>query len=107
MYSEVFFAGLRRRGMHIWDHRPCLLTLAHDRSHVDQLAGAMRETIMECQRHGFMPGAGYKTVSSNLDSSQPPQPGARVGKEEGGRPAWFVADVNNPGQFINLGAAAH
>ena len=26
VYSEVFFAGLRRRGMHIWDHRPCLLT---------------------------------------------------------------------------------
>ena len=28
IYSELFFAGLRRRGMHIWDHRPCLLTLA-------------------------------------------------------------------------------
>ena len=37
VYSEVFFAGLRRRGMHIWDHRPCLLTIVHEQEHVDCL----------------------------------------------------------------------
>ena len=106
VYSEVFFAGLRRRGMHIWDHRPCLLTLAHEKSHVDQLVVAMRETLFECQQDGFMPGEGYKTAVVNLDPSQPPQPGAKIGKDEKGRPTWFVPDTINPGQYVALGPAA-
>jgi amino acid adenylation domain-containing protein len=103
VYSEVFFAGLRRRGMHIWDHRPCLLTLSHDRSHVDQFANEMRATIAECQRHGFMPGEGYKTFTESFDENRPPAPGAKKGKDENGNPGWFVADTHNPGQFIQLG----
>ena len=103
VYSEVFFAGLRRRGMHIWDHRPCLLTLAHEKSDVDQLVGAMRETIVECQKDGFMPGEGYKKAPAKVDPSQPPQVGAKVGKDERGRPTWYVPDVANPGQYVALG----
>ena len=103
VYSEVFFAGLRRRGMHIWDNRPCLLTLAHEKSHVDQLVVAMRETIAECQRFGFMPGQGFKKISSQLDVNCPPQAGAKVGKDRKGNPGWFVPDASNPGQFIQVG----
>lgn len=103
VYSEVFFAGLRRRGMHIWDNRPCLLTLAHKQSHVDQLVNAMRETIAECQRFGFMPGEGFKKLDSQFDADRPPQVGAKVGKDRKGNPGWFVADASNPGQFIQVG----
>jgi glutamate-1-semialdehyde aminotransferase/acyl carrier protein len=105
VYSEIFFAGLRRRGMHIWDHRPCLLTLAHDESHVDQLVDAMRETIIECQRHGFMPGEGYRKAATAFDPNNPPQTGAKIGKDERGRPGWFVADDLNPGQYTQVGIA--
>ena len=107
VYSEVFFAGLRRRGMHIWDHRPCLLTLAHEKSHVDQLVVAMRETIIECQRNSFMPGEGYKKVVAKFDPNQPPQSGAKIGKDEHGRPTWYVADTMNPGQYVSVGASAN
>ena len=103
VYSEIFFAGLRRRGMHIWDHRPCLLTLAHDRSHVDRLTMAMRDTIAECQKYGFMPGDGFKNINGSFDEQSPPQVGAKVGRDENGSPGWFVADVLNPGQFIQVG----
>ena len=103
VYSEIFFAGLRRRGMHIWDHRPCLLTLAHDKSHVDQLVAATREATIEAQRYGFMPGDGYKKYPNVFDVNKPPQVGAKVGKDEKGNPGWFVADVANPGQFIQVG----
>lgn len=89
--------------MHIWDHRPCLLTLAHEKSDVDQLVGAMRETIVECQKDGFMPGEGYKKAPAKVDPSQPPQVGAKVGKDERGRPTWYVPDVANPGQYVALG----
>ena len=103
IYSELFFAGLRRRGMHIWDHRPCLLTLAHDRSHVDQLVAAVRDTVIECQRFGFMPGEGYRNVEVSLDADRPPQAGAKLGKDTAGNPGWFVADASNPGQFMQVG----
>ena len=103
VYSEVFFAGLRRRGMHIWDHRPCLLTLAHDYGDIDVLASAMRSTIAECQRHGFMPGEGFKKFAETFDANKPPSPGAKVGKDSEGNPGWFIADTTNPGQFIQVG----
>jgi glutamate-1-semialdehyde aminotransferase/acyl carrier protein len=103
VYSEVFFAGLRRRGMHIWDHRPCLLTLAHTQDDIDQLVIAVREATIEAQRHGFMPGEGYKNVPNVFDASKPPQKGSRVGKDRNGNPGWFVPDTGNPGQFIQVG----
>ena len=103
VYSEVFFAGLRRRGMHIWDHRPCLLTLAHDKSHVDELVRATFDTIVECQRYSFMPGDGYKNVSAEHNAARPPQKGAKLGKDKSGTPGWFVPDTLNPGQYIQVG----
>ena len=107
VYSEVFFAGLRYRGMHIWDHRPCLLTLAHTYEHVDQFVKEMRSTIAECQRHGFMPGDGYKKFTETFDADRPPTANAKVGKDENGNPGWFVADTDNPGQFVQVGFAAN
>ena len=103
VYSELFFAGLRRRGMHIWDHRPCLLTLAHEHAHVDELVKATFDTVVECQRYGFMPGEGYKNVSTDFEQSRPPSKGAKVGKDKNGKPGWFVPDAMNPGQFIQVG----
>ena len=105
VYSEVFFAGLRRRGMHIWDHRPCLLTLAHKKSHVDELVKATFETVVECQRNGFMPGEGYKNVSTEFNADRPPQKGAKLGKDEAGNPGWFIPDTLNPGQFTQVGVS--
>ncbi|MEO1524138.1 MAG: amino acid adenylation domain-containing protein [Planctomycetota bacterium] len=100
VYSEVFFAGLRRRGMHIWDNRPCLLTLAHRHEHIDELVAATHDTIVECQRHGFMLGEGFKSVSAN---QQPPQRGAKLGIDAEGKPGWFIPDSLNPGQFLQVG----
>jgi acyl transferase domain-containing protein len=103
IYSEVFFAGLRRRGMHIWDHRPCLLTLAHTKADVDELVNAVRETTIECQRYDFMPGDGYKKHPETFNADQPPQSGAKAGKDRNGNAGWFVPDTGNPGQFIQIG----
>ena len=103
VYSEIFFAAIRRRGMHIWDHRPCLLTLAHEKHHIDQLVSVVREATLEAQRYGFMPGDGHKKFPEKFDANNPPQLGARIGKDSHGNPSWFVADVSNPGQFLEVG----
>ena len=103
VYSEVFFAGLRRRGIHIWDHCPCLLTLAHNKSDVDDLVKATFDTIVECQRNGFMPGDGYKSVPTEINQDRPPQKGAKIGKDKSGNSGWFIQDTLNPGQYIQVG----
>lgn len=102
-YSEVFFAGLRRRGMHIWEHRPCLLTFEHTHEHIDAFAKAAFDTIVECQQYGFMPGEGYKSATVQADMSRPPQVGAKAGTDDHGKPGWFVPDAQNPGQFLQVG----
>ena len=50
-----------------------------------------------------MPGDGYKKYPNVFDVNKPPQVGAKVGKDEQGNPGWFVADVANPGQFVQVG----
>ena len=89
--------------MHIWDHRPCLVTLAHEKYHIDALVAATREATIEAQRYGFMPGDGYKKYPNEFDATKPPQVGAKAGKDKSGNPGWFVPDTGNPGQFIQVG----
>lgn len=102
-YSEVFFAGLRRRGMHIWDHRPCLLTFEHKHEHIDDFAKAAYDTIVECQQFGFMPGEGYKSAKVQSDQPRPPQVNAKAGTDDQGKLGWFVPDAQNPGQYLQVG----
>jgi hypothetical protein len=39
-----------------------------------------------------------------LDASNPPVPGARIGKDPKGKPAWFVPNADNPGKFMRMEA---
>ena len=98
-YSELIFASLRLKGFHIWDHRPCLLTVVHQQEHVDAFVKAFRETIIDLQRAGFVAGEGYKNFVE-FDASRQPCEGAQVGKDRNGNPGWFIADDANPGQFV-------
>ncbi len=96
-YSELLFAGLRRRGIHIWDARPCLMTLAHQSEHVDGFLNALRDCLIELIGLGFMPSS--KESLLNTPASQQE---ARLGKTRDGNPGWFVPDQNCPGQFIQV-----
>ena len=97
-WGELLFAALRYRGIHIWDHRPCLLTLAHTAADVDAIVAAFRESLAELQQAGFLPG------SPSAGDLQPlnPAPGARLGRDREGRPAWFVEDTDNPGKYLQV-----
>jgi len=106
-YGELLFAALRKRGIHIWDHRPCLLTLSHTEEHIDAVVQAFGESLRELQEFGFIPG-NADTLSefefSTLKKSKtPPRPDARIGKDRDGQPGWFVMDRENPGRYIQVG----
>ena len=38
-----------------------------------------------------------------MDATQPLVPGARIGRDQDGRPAWFVPDPKQPGSYLKVG----
>ena len=74
---QVFFASMREKGVHIWEGRPCFLTLAHSEADLEHVATAFRNTIQEMQSNDFLPGRAA---------------GARKGRDASGKEAWFVPD---------------
>lgn len=98
-YGELLFVHLRDRGVHIWDGFPCFLTTAHTDREVDFIVNAYRSAIEELQAGEFLPGA---PPVKTIDAATPPVPGARLGRDPHGNPAWFVPDPNRNGAYVQL-----
>jgi amino acid adenylation domain-containing protein len=103
-YTDLIFIMLRERGLHIYDGFPCYLTTQITESDVDLIIAKFREVIDELLQVGFYGGIKTTTLTqSKLASfSHPPVPGARLGKDEHGNPAWFLKDGLNPNKFIKV-----
>ena len=102
-YAQLLFYLLREKGVHIWDHRPCFLTLSHTDADIELVTRAFKDSVAELQAIGFLPGVAAMTASSELDRNQPPQAGARLGKDPQGNPAWYVPDPNRFGKYLQVG----
>ena len=101
-FGDLLFYMLRDRGLHIYDGFPCFMTTAHDEASVRQIVNAFRDSIVEMQESGFLPAA-PKSEEAVRDAAKPPVPGARLGRDETGAPAWYVAHPEVPGQFVKVG----
>jgi glutamate-1-semialdehyde aminotransferase len=95
--GELLYTLLRLRGIHVWDARPCFLTTAHTDADVARVVLCFQEAVRELQDAGFYPAP----AAARPDA--PPVPGARLGKDPDGRPAWFVADPQRPGKYLKVG----
>jgi glutamate-1-semialdehyde aminotransferase len=91
--APLFFAYMRRHGVHIWEGRPGFLTLAHSDADLDRIAGAFKNSIEEMQQADLLPGRRDET---------PPMAGARLGRDAHGNKAWFVPDPDRRGKFLQL-----
>ncbi len=101
-YGGLLFYLLRERGIHIWENRPCFLTLAHSDADIDTIIWAFQVCIAELQASGFL------TSSANaiaINRNLPPQPGAKLGKDRAGNPAWFVTDPQRDGKYLQIGTS--
>ncbi|MFV1872011.1 MAG: aminotransferase class III-fold pyridoxal phosphate-dependent enzyme, partial [Oleiphilus sp.] len=111
-YEELIYILLREKGIHIWDARPCFLTTAHTDEDIAKIVDAFKSAVDEMLSMGFFPkesasttqdvassGISTKSQPQAYDMSQPPVPGARLGKDAQGKPAWFINDPENPGKF--------
>jgi glutamate-1-semialdehyde aminotransferase/malonyl CoA-acyl carrier protein transacylase len=94
-YASLFWAYMRAKGIHMWEGRPSFLTTAHTDADVELVLQAFRESIVEMQRGGFLPG------EPPAETVAPPT-GARLGKDRDGKPAWFVPDPARPGKYLQI-----
>ncbi|MGH8162033.1 MAG: aminotransferase class III-fold pyridoxal phosphate-dependent enzyme, partial [Gammaproteobacteria bacterium] len=90
--SPVFYAAMREKGVHIWEGRPCFLTLAHTDADLDRVVEAFRDTLAEMQAADFLPKAAVAP---------------RKGRDMAGREAWFVPDPERPGKYLQVGEEAN
>jgi acyl transferase domain-containing protein len=118
-YGSLLYFLLREKGIHIWEHRPCFFSLAHSDEDIERVIRAFKDSVAEMQMAGFLPGSAIaptpQPIETTLelsngkrafDRNQPPQPGARLGKDPEGNPAWFIPDPNRRGKFLQLGTIA-
>ncbi|MFP2994596.1 amino acid adenylation domain-containing protein [Spongiivirga sp. MCCC 1A20706] len=105
-YAELFFVLMREKGIHIWDGFPCFLTDAYN----DDDLAKIKKTILECIDQlitaDILPASDKPTenkVRTNSKSlNTPPVPGAKLGLDDEGNPAWFIPDMKNEGDFLKI-----
>ncbi|NOK11948.1 aminotransferase class III-fold pyridoxal phosphate-dependent enzyme, partial [Corallococcus exercitus] len=102
--ADLLFCLLRDKGIHIWDGFPCFFTTAHSDADLRRLITAFQDSVTELQDAGFLPGTArpQPQAPAAFDSNQPPVPGARLGRDPQGNPAWFVPHPTVPGKFVKL-----
>lgn len=93
----VFFHALRQRGLHVWEARPTFVTCAHTEADVDFIIGAFKGAAADMVELGV-----FNKPMVGEDAALPPVPGARLGRDKQGRPAWFKEDPERPGKFVQV-----
>ena len=101
--QDLLFAMMRSRNIHILDNFPCFMTSAHSEADFVSIASAFRESLAELQEADFLPRRTRETARM-FDASKPPVPGARLGKDPEGNPAWFVPNPQLPGKYLKVEA---
>jgi glutamate-1-semialdehyde aminotransferase/acyl carrier protein len=101
--QDLLFAMMRSRGIHILDNFPCFFTTAHSEQDIALVATAFKDSVRELQESDFLPR--HKVpVAMVFDAAKPPLPGARLGKDADGKPAWFVRNPQDPAKYLKVNA---
>ncbi|MDR0182533.1 polyketide synthase [Lysobacter arvi] len=101
--QDLLFASMRLRGIHILDNFPCFITTAHSDEDIARIATAFKEAVAELQDMELLPRS-KATPKTVMDASKPVVPGARLGREPDGTPAWFVPNPAQPGKYMKVSA---
>lgn len=93
-YAGLFFTHMREKGIYLWEGRPGFLTTAHTDADLERVIEAFKASLAAMQEAEFLPGSSL---------NRPPLPGARLGKDQQGKLAWFVPDAQRPGKYLQIG----
>jgi amino acid adenylation domain-containing protein len=106
-YNELLFTLMREKGIHIWDGFPCFMTLAHTDAEMDTVVQAFTQSVDELIEAGFFAGSTTVPVKKEvpdavISGDRPPVPGARLGRDQQGNPAWFMPNPDYPGKYMQV-----
>ncbi|MBN8821438.1 MAG: amino acid adenylation domain-containing protein [Spirosoma sp.] len=106
-YGELLFTLMRDKGIHIWDGFPCFLTEAHTEQEIDAIIKCFTDSIQELIEVGIFKADRISTISSETvgithNRNTPPAPGARLGRDRQGNPAWFIPNPDQPGKYLQV-----
>lgn len=97
----LLFAMMRSRGVHILDNFPCFLTTAHSETDFRLIIDAFKASLVELQEAAFLPRHNA-TPATVMDPALPAIPGARLGRDPDGQPAWFVPHPDQSGRYVRV-----
>jgi glutamate-1-semialdehyde aminotransferase len=101
--QDLLFAMMRSRGIHILDNFPCFFTTSHADADFQAILTAFKESVLELQDAEFLPRkAPAPAARVLLDATRPPVAGARLGRDENGKPAWFVPNPDVKGKYLRV-----
>ena len=108
-YGELLFTLLRENGIHIWDGFPCFLTEAYKNAEVTQIIETFKNCLEKMVSAGFFNIFKSETTTTQKSDvrnsgviNKPPVPGAKLGRDKEGNPAWFVPDTNVIGEYVKI-----
>jgi glutamate-1-semialdehyde aminotransferase len=100
--GDLIFYYLRERGIHVWESRPLFFTTAHTDEDIEKVVQAFKDSILEMQQATFLPLPDHSAKGQKFNNDKPPVPGARLGKNAEGNPAWFIEDKERKGKYIEV-----
>ncbi|MDO3722400.1 amino acid adenylation domain-containing protein [Marinobacter sp. chi1] len=98
-FEELIYILLREKGIHVWDARPMFITTAHTEEDIQSIIQAFKDAMDDMIAMEFFPVTEDPTKVSKTESQKPPVEGARLGRDENGKAAWFVPSRTNKNQF--------
>jgi amino acid adenylation domain-containing protein len=101
-YLELFFVLMRLKGIHILEGFPCFLTTSHSDEDIKKILTCFEESLTELKAEGLIPDYEHPAIDENESLNVPPVPGAKLGKDKEGNPAWFIKDEKNPGRYLQV-----
>ena len=106
-YSELMFALMREKGIHVLDGFPCFITETLTYQDIDKIINCFTESMDEMIEASFFPSLNqtnnnYVASDVVVDGNNPPVKGAKLGKDKEGNPAWFVQDPNQEGKYLQV-----
>jgi glutamate-1-semialdehyde aminotransferase len=103
-YGDLLFTLMRFKGIHILDGLPCFVTESNTPVELKAISDIFKESIIELIKGGFLLPDADKSVkfvrSDGFDVS--PIPGAKLGRDGDGNPAWFIENPEQPGKYMQV-----
>jgi amino acid adenylation domain-containing protein len=98
--GEILFPLLRFNGVHVYDGFPWFVNLAHTEADLEFVLKAFKKSIMSMQLMGLVQESKMDSTQKIFDAAKAPVPGARIGRDEAGNPAWFVENPAKAGDYF-------